>query len=134
MMNTNIDTKTAELSALSDAVRELIRQKKFSESEEQITRAMGKFPHAPHPHNLMGILLENEGDHPAAMKHFRASWDLDPTYLPARYNLNQFADILCGERRYAYDEADSLQDHKGELYTKYSDSGIGHFVKRNSHI
>ena len=117
MMNNNIIQDNEELSVLCTTVRELISQKKFSESEELIKQAMAKYPHACEPHNLMGIKLEKEGDHLTAMKHFRAAWALDPTYLPARYNLNQFAEIFNKEYKYAYDETDCpALDTKSNLY------------------
>ncbi|MPN32980.1 hypothetical protein SDC9_180463 [bioreactor metagenome] len=67
---------------------------------------MSRFPHEPHPHNLMGILLANKGDHISAVKHFRAAWSLDPTYLPAKYNLNQYTDFFRSRRIDAYSEED----------------------------
>jgi tetratricopeptide (TPR) repeat protein len=95
-----------EMMSLCNTARELIRQKGYRECDELIRKAMAEYPSAPEPHNLMGIKLENEGDHLSAMKHFRAAWALDPTYLPARYNLNQYADMLCKNRRDAYCESD----------------------------
>lgn len=92
--------------SLCNTAKELIGQKKYRECEELIRKAMAQYPNAPEPHNLMGIMFENEGNHPAAMKHFRAAWALDPAYLPARYNLNQYADMLCKSRRDAYYESD----------------------------
>lgn len=67
---------------------------------------MSEAPHAPEPHNLMGIILENENDHIGAMKHFRAAWALDPTYLPARFNMEQYGRFSAVERVDAYDESD----------------------------
>ncbi|HSK68983.1 MAG TPA: hypothetical protein VLA21_06945 [Candidatus Limnocylindria bacterium] len=75
------------------------------ECRRLIYSAMQQHPHAPHPHNLIGILLEQEGNHPAAMKHFRAAWALDPTYMPARWNLDSFGTFFS-RGRYAYDESD----------------------------
>jgi Flp pilus assembly protein TadD len=94
------------LNALCYLVKELIRQKKYLEADEQIRQAMCQFPHAPQPHNLMGILLEKKSDHIAAVKHFRAAWSLDPAYLPARHNLYQYADAFQSERTDAYFEED----------------------------
>ena len=102
-----------ELSALCNVVRELIRKGDYAECEKLVADAMGKYPHAPQPHNLMGVLFEMKDDHAAAMKHFRAAWVLDPTYLPARHNLNLFASFnKIG--KYAFDESDcsiSEEDH-----------------------
>lgn len=41
----------------------------------------------------MEILLEKQKNHLLALKHFRAAYALDPSYLPARYNLDQYSDF-----------------------------------------
>ncbi len=98
-----------ELDALCSSVRELVEQKEYQKCELLIKDAMGKYPHAPQPHNLIGILLEKEGDHVAAMKHFRAAWALDPTYIPARCNLERYGSLYVIEKC-AYDESDCPQE------------------------
>lgn len=65
-------------------IRRLIENGALVKAEEVAAKAMGEYPHSPEPHNLMGIVLEKENEHVEAMKHFRAAWALDPTYLPAR--------------------------------------------------
>ena len=91
---------------------------------------MKKFPHAPHPHNLIGLLLELQGDHPAAMKHFRAAWALDPAYVPARYNLDHFGTFFSGGS-WAIDESDCPPAQKKDNYKiVYDKSGIGHVVRK----
>lgn len=102
MINDKISNKAAEITSLCLTVKALNQQHEYQKSEVLIAQAMGQYPHAPEPHNLMGILLETYGDHPMAMKHFRAAWALDPTYLPARVNLNQYADMYGNDRTYAY--------------------------------
>jgi hypothetical protein len=132
MMNVNITNDNMELLTVCNTVRELMGQKKLRESEELIRQTMAKYPHAPEPHNLMGIQLENSGDHLAAMKHFRAAWALDPAYFPARYNLEQYADMFCKKRKDAYTEDDCPQEQDKELYKiEYDKKGIGHIVKRD---
>ncbi len=127
----------AELTELCNTVREFIGQKKFRESEDLIAKAMAKFPHAPQPHNLMGIQLESKCDHISAMKHFRAAWALDPTYLPVRINITQYADMFCRNRKYTYTEEDCPQKQERDLYKiEYNENGIGHIVKiyKNNNI
>ena len=60
---------------------------------------MAENPHCAIPHNLMGILLEKESNHVLAMKHFRAAYALDPTYVPARYNMEQYAQMYPTGKR-----------------------------------
>ncbi|MPM67517.1 hypothetical protein SDC9_114440 [bioreactor metagenome] len=132
MMNDNVRNDNMALITICNQVRELIRQKKLNECEEIIKQAMSAYPHAPEPHNLMGIQLENAGDHLNAMKHFRAAWALDPTYLPARYNLDQYADIFCAIRKDAYFIEDCDQKKNQVLYKiEYDEKGIRHLVKRD---
>jgi tetratricopeptide (TPR) repeat protein len=132
MINDTIINDNIELITLCNTVRELISKRKLNESEELIRQAMAKYPHAPEPHNLMGIQLENKDDYLSAIKHFRAAWALDPTYTPARYNLEQYADMFCKNRKDAYTVDDCPQEQDKELYkTEYDEKGIGHIVKRN---
>lgn len=86
-------------------IRELNYDGKYIEAIEVISDAMQKYPHSPEPHNLMGVIMEAQHNHVAAMKHFRAAWALDPTYEPARYNLETFG-TFCHLRKSAYDIAD----------------------------
>jgi len=65
----------------------------------------------PEPHNLIGELLQKKGDHISAMKHFRAAWALEPTYIPVRYNLHVFASFYT-DGKCAYDESDCPIDEK----------------------
>ncbi|MDF2537271.1 MAG: two component, sigma-54 specific, transcriptional regulator, Fis family [Herbinix sp.] len=133
-MDKNIDIKSEnEFVVLCRTVREFMEQRKYRECRQLITNAMGNYPHAPHPHNLLGILLENEGDHLLAMKHFRAAWALDPTYIPARYNLNRYGSLFATGNS-AYDETDCSSKQEKELYKiEYDEHGVGHVVRRNVH-
>lgn len=96
-----------ELSELCHLVRTLTRKGNYAECEKLVADAMGKYPHAPQPHNLMGVLFEMQDNHIVAMKHFRAAWALDPTYIPARHNLDIFASFYSGDK-HAFDENDLL--------------------------
>ena len=112
-----------ELAALCNAARECMGKGAYRECGERIAAAMGKYPHAPQPHNLMGVLLEKMGDRRAAMKHFRAACALDPGYLPARHNAERFASFYpvgtC-----AFDEADCPPEHA-------DGAGTTHHVKQD---
>ena len=131
MKNNNTVNSENELIVLCNAVREFISQKKYQECWQLITEAMKKHPHAPQPHNLIGLLLESEGDHLTAMKHFRAAWALDPTYIPVRHNMERFGTFFStGE--VAYDETDCPKEQEKELYKlEYDEHGIGHVIRRN---
>ncbi len=131
MVKQDINIHDDRLVKICGDVKALISEKKFSECDQLIKQAMSEFPHAPHPHNLMGIQLEKKGDHVMAMKHFRAAWALDPTYLPAKFNMDQYADFYEHERVEAYMEEDCVVDTDKDLYKiEYNEDGIGHIVKR----
>lgn len=97
-----------ELTALCGTIRKLVEQSEYQKGELLIKGAIGKYPHAPEPHNLLGLLLERKGDHLTAMKHFRAAWALDPTYLPAQQNMDYFGSFYPSGK-WAYDESDCPQ-------------------------
>ena len=119
-MNGMIDIN--ELKELSVEVRDMIKKRHFCECEELITQAMSKFPHAPQPHNLYGILLENLGDHLTALKHFKAAWDLDPAYIPARYNLNRYGSFYpTGQSAYVEEDCFLEQDKEFDKLAGYED-------------
>ena len=120
-----------DLSALCCSVKQLAGRGDYSECEKLIAEAMSRHPHAPHPHNLMGVLLEIMDDRKAAMKHFRAAWSLDPTYLPARHNMDVFASFyMKGEC--AYDEGDcAAQEARQCGRVEYDSRGIGRVVRED---
>lgn len=92
---------------LENRCRMLIANREYAKCEKEIVMSMIQMPHSAVPHNLMGILLEKEQNHILAMKHFRAAYGLDPAYVPAKYNLDQFGEIFPGGiRRCAYTEED----------------------------
>lgn len=131
MGKNNISENKQELTILCNTVRDLATRQEYRECEPLITNAMMKYPHAPEPHNLIGILLEKEGDHLAAMKHFRAAWALDPTYVPARYNLDIFGSFYS-DKQCAFDESDCPKEPKKDLYKTVCDKdGIGHIVRKD---
>ena len=122
-----------DLNSLCRAVRELIGTQEYQKCEILICDAIGTYPHAPQPHNLFGILLEKTGEHIAAMKHFRAAWALDPTYLPALKNLECYGTFFSNGRC-AYDESDFISDESpgnfSDYKVEYDSHGVGHIVRR----
>lgn len=68
-------------------VKKMIHSQYYKECEALISSLMLDNPHSALPHNLMGILLEKQGRHEDAMRHFRAAYALDPEYEPAERNI-----------------------------------------------
>jgi Tfp pilus assembly protein PilF len=130
MEQKNESDSKQELAALCTSIRQLVEQNKYEIAEVLIKEAMGKYPDAPEPHNLMGLVLEAKRDHLTAMRHFRAAYALDPTYLPAQNNLDHYGTFFSRGAR-AYDESDCPQKKKVDPYqVEYNIRGIGHLVKR----
>lgn len=105
MQTDNLTQGCDELSRLCLMVRGAAAGGNYEACLEPIYQAMQQHPHAPQPHNLLGIVLEKTGDHLTAMKHFRAARALDPSYLPANYNLNAFG-TFYSQGGCAFDESD----------------------------
>lgn len=101
MLNSDNDL----LTSLCSEVRNMVTQGKLDPCLDRIRNAMAACPDAPQPHNLLGIVLEKQGRHTEAMRHFRAAWALDPTYIPAEQNLETYATFYSGGRC-AFDESD----------------------------
>lgn len=104
-MKYNAAIRSAELSELCLTVRNLAVQEDYDSCSDLICEAMGLYPCAPQPHNLLGVVLEKLGAHADAMRHFRAAMDLDPTYAPARQNLMTYG-TFYSKGVAAYDECD----------------------------
>lgn len=102
--------KMTQLDALCDRVRTLINECEYDEAKNVVASAMKDNPDAPEPHNLMGILFEQQNNHIAAMRHFRAAWALDATYLPARYNIEQYGSFSSRPHHAAYKDEDCIGD------------------------
>lgn len=98
-----------KLDELNKKVQKFYFQEDYVACENMIREAFGEFPHAPHPHNLYGILLERRGNQHGAMAHYRAANALEPTYLPARYNLYRYGDF-GNKRKPAFIEAECIGD------------------------
>ncbi len=105
-MERNINNEIKdELENMIIKIHDLIDNREFHKCDELLRTIMAQYPHEPHPHNLYGIFLEKQGKHADAMKHFRAAWSLDPTYLPARYNMENYGGFST-KRKPAYNEED----------------------------
>lgn len=71
-------------------IKVLMENRDYETCKKQILELMIQYPDSAGPQNLYGILCEKKKDHVLAMKHFRAACALDPTYLPTRYNMEQY--------------------------------------------
>ena len=104
-------------------------QRKFEQCQKEIETDMAENPHCAIPHNLMGILLEKESNHVLAMKHFRAAYALDPTYVPARYNMEQYAQMYP-TGKCAFTEEDCPVENDQQFELVYDEHHVGHLVRK----
>lgn len=130
MKTQKIPEDIEELNSICEIIRKLISAGDYESCTKIILSAMSKYPHAPQPHNLLGILLEKQGDHLAAMKHFQAASALDATYQPAQQNLSSFGTFFS-YKKYAFDENDCPTKNRKDYEIKYDSCGIGHLTRRN---
>lgn len=117
-----------ELTDTVQQVQQLINIRDYEGCRCMVCRLMSHFPDSPVPHNLMGILLENMKQHVGAMKHFRAAYALDPTYIPARYNMEQYGSLKT-QIKCAFSEADVETGRDEHFEIQYDERGIGHLVR-----
>lgn len=108
-------------------VKDLITDYHFDDAYKTIVDAMRDYPDCAVPHNLLGIYYEKINIHSKAMNHFRAANSLDPTYRPARENLNIFGTFL-NKRQPCYDDSDFEQISENEYCVIYDERGIGHIL------
>lgn len=123
-----------DLRELSFEVKKQIEKGAYEEAHRLIADAMRDYPDSGVPHNLMGILAECQWDHVGAMKHFRAAWALEPTFLPARWNMDRYGST---ERTngFAYVAEDVPQGEQGAGYkVVYDDNGVGHMIRRREKL
>ena len=100
-------------------VKKYIEEKDWDSCMELIPRYMERYPNSAVPHNLLGIVLESQGHHPDAMRHFRAAWSLDPTFLPASQNIDA-SSLYDSEKdvKPAYTVDDCLPERQPTLLEK----------------
>ncbi len=104
-----------ELDYLCVQIMQLCENKEYDACLSLLYEAMKVFPHDAQPHNLMGIVLEKMGNHLLAMKHFRAAWALNPSYLPSSRNMELYGTFGM-HRLCLYDEEIVFveEDRKGQ--------------------
>ncbi len=70
-----------------------IQERRFPSAEEHVRKAIGLDASRAEAFNLLGALQELRGDGLGAAKSYRAAYALDPTYKPARMNLERISAI-----------------------------------------
>lgn len=124
METERIQKNDEEMLSLCHRVRELAGRGDIKGGQSIAVRAMSAYPNAPQPHNLLGVLLEKQGDHLLAMKHFRAAYALDPTYGPARQNLDHYGTFFSAGHC-AFDESDCPTERSNTSKAAHGENSFG---------
>lgn len=130
MQVTMSHTQDEKLTRFCQDAKQLILAGDYEKCREMVSTIMGEYPDAPHPHNILGVLLEKTGHHADAMRHFRAALALDSTYRPASQNLETYGTFYSSGAS-AFDEEDCIPVHKDCCSVIFDAQNIGHVVRRS---
>lgn len=72
-----------------EMAKKCIGERHFDAAREHVQQAVAADPNNPEAFNLLGVLLEMEGDRLGAQKNYRAAIELDGKYKPAKENLER---------------------------------------------
>ncbi|MDY6936849.1 MAG: response regulator [Cyanobacteriota bacterium] len=79
----------SDYETLTERAKYLASQRQFDEASALARQAIGVNPDRPEAFNLLGELEETLGNRLEGLKKYRAAIELDPTYKPARQNLDR---------------------------------------------
>jgi len=81
--------RTVDYFALVELAKRHITDRSFDAASETARKAIAADPAQPEAYNLLGALLEIDGNIFEAQKFYLAAMDIDPRYKPARANLKR---------------------------------------------
>lgn len=85
-----MDEETAiEYSSMIALAKRYITDREFESARDMVQKAIAHDPSQPEAYNLFGALLEINGDRLEALKFYHMAIDADPTFMPARENLER---------------------------------------------
>jgi DNA-binding NtrC family response regulator len=83
------DQKAVDYVSYMELAKRCVGDRHFDAAIEHVRRAISLDPSRPEAFNLLGALLEIRKNILEAQKYYRAALSLDPTYKPARDNLDR---------------------------------------------
>jgi len=83
------EERTVDYRALIELAKRHITDRSFAAARETARKAIAADPAQPEAYNLLGALLEIDGNMFEAQKFYLAAMDIDPRYKPARANLKR---------------------------------------------
>jgi DNA-binding NtrC family response regulator len=94
----NIDEqKAAAYHEFIELAKMNITRRRFEAAEIFLNKAAAVAPKRPEVFNLLGVMAEISGDRAKAADYYRSGYWIDPTYEPARKNLERVTEMT--ERR-----------------------------------
>lgn len=81
--------------------------KEYDKGEKFLKEAVSINVDQPEPHNLLGVIAEYRNDIEKAQKHYRAALAYDPTYTPARANLERSSSYTYSKSKSKIDLGDT---------------------------
>jgi DNA-binding NtrC family response regulator len=81
--------RTVDYRALIELAKRHITDRSFADARKTVRKAIAADPGQPEAYNLLGALLEMDGDMFDAQKFYLAAMDIDPRFKPARANLKR---------------------------------------------
>jgi len=91
------ERRAADYATYIELAKRSIGQRLFDAAVEHVRKAVSLDPTRPEAFNLLGVLMEVRHHQPEAQEQYRAALALDPTYEPARKNLNRLIHRKWGE-------------------------------------
>lgn len=79
-----------------ELAKRCISDRQFESAHEHVNLAIAEDASKPEAFNLKGALLELEGATLEALKQYRVAYHLEPTYAPAKENLDR---VVCRHER-----------------------------------
>jgi DNA-binding NtrC family response regulator len=81
--------RTVDYRALIELAKRYITDRSFADARKTVRKAIAADPGQPEAYNLLGALLEMDGNMFEAQKFYLAAMDIDPKFKPARANLKR---------------------------------------------
>jgi DNA-binding response OmpR family regulator len=83
------EMKSVDYSSSIELAKRCIGNRQFDAAAEHVRKAIFVDTRRPEAFNLLGALMEIQGDRAEAQKNYRAALSLDPSYEPAIQNLHR---------------------------------------------
>lgn len=103
------DQEDGDYETQLELIKKNIQEKHFQAAAEQARTAVAMDASRPEGHNLLGALMEILGNDDEAQDNYRKAVSLDPTYEPARNNLNRISGWEPGDTIHL-DDGDEAED------------------------